>query len=58
MSAHEFGKLLGVSSQTIYNWEQGIARPRPALLKKLVTLRALGKREAAAKARALDGHGG
>ncbi len=58
MSAHEFGKLLGVSSQTIYNWEQGIARPRPALLRKLVALRALGKREAAAKAHALDGHGG
>jgi len=52
MSAHDFGKLLGVSSQAIYNWEHGIARPRPALLEKLAALRALGKREAVARLQA------
>ena len=26
MSAEDFGTLLGVSSQSIYNWEHGIAR--------------------------------
>jgi DNA-binding transcriptional regulator YiaG len=56
MSANDFGKLLGVSSQTIYNWEQGAARPRPALVQKLAALRGLSKREAVARARALDGH--
>jgi DNA-binding transcriptional regulator YiaG len=53
MSARDFGMLLGVSSQAIYNWEQGVARPRPALLEKLTALRELGKREAATKVRAL-----
>jgi DNA-binding transcriptional regulator YiaG len=57
MSAGDFGKLLGVSSQTIYNWEHGTARPRPLLLEKLATLRGLGKREAIAYVRALDGRG-
>ena len=57
MSARDFGMLLGVSSQAIYNWEQGIARPRPALLEKLAALRALGKREALARARALGRNG-
>ena len=58
MSARDFGMLLGVSSQAIYNWEQGVARPRPALLEKLTALRELGKREAATKVRALNGRGG
>ena len=53
LSAKDFGALLGVSSQTIYNWEQGTARPRPALIAKLAELRGLGKREAATMVRAL-----
>src|SRR4249920_1288326 len=53
LSAKDFGALLGVSSQTIYNWEQGAARPRHALIEKLAELRGLGKREAATKVRAL-----
>jgi DNA-binding transcriptional regulator YiaG len=57
MSAEAFGKLLGVSSQAIYNWEHGTARPRPGLIEKLAVLRTLGKREALAHLRALDGHG-
>ena len=55
MSAGEFGKLLGVSSQAIYNWEHGTARPRNALLDKLAVVRAIGKREALARLRSLDG---
>ena len=27
-SAQEFGDLLGVTAQTVYNWEQGKVRPR------------------------------
>jgi DNA-binding transcriptional regulator YiaG len=58
MSAEAFGKLLGVSSQAIYNWENGDARPRPALLERLAFLRSLGKREAVAQLRAINGHKG
>jgi len=46
LSAADFGRLVGVSSQSIYNWEQESARPREEQIAKLVQLRALGKREA------------
>ncbi|GAB4477237.1 MAG: hypothetical protein OHK0044_23530 [Burkholderiaceae bacterium] len=49
LSAAEYGKLVGVSAQSIYNWEQGAARPRPAQLAALVALRGIGKREAQAR---------
>ena len=55
MSAEDFGKLLGVSSQSIYNWEHGTAKPRSALLDKLAVVRAIGKREALARLRSLNG---
>ncbi|MCE9554768.1 MAG: helix-turn-helix domain-containing protein [Planctomycetes bacterium] len=46
LSAGEFGKLLGVSGQTIYLWEQGKTRPRQAQFTSLVAVRKLGRREA------------
>lgn len=46
LSAADFGKLLGVSAQSIYNWEQELARPRDEQISKLVALRGIGKREA------------
>ncbi len=49
LSADDFGKLLGVSAQSIYNWEQEKARPRPEPLAKLAALRGVGKREAQAR---------
>jgi DNA-binding transcriptional regulator YiaG len=45
LSAGELGLLLGVSTQTIYNWESGKARPNRKLLPSLVALRTVGKRE-------------
>jgi DNA-binding transcriptional regulator YiaG len=45
LSANDFGKLLGVSPQTIYNWEQEAAHPRTEQLGKLTALRGIGKRE-------------
>ena len=47
LSAADFGKLLGVSAQSIYNWEREAAHPRGEQLTKLAALRGLGKREAA-----------
>ena len=49
LSALEYGKLVGVSSLTIYNWEHGKARPRERQLAALVEVRKLGKREALKK---------
>lgn len=45
ISQTELGMLLGVSAQTVYNWESGSTRPRNAQLAKLATLRGIGKRE-------------
>ena len=47
LSAESFGRLAGVSTQTIYHWEQGKSRPRQAQLAALVAIRKLGRREAA-----------
>ena len=46
LSADEFGKLLGVSAQSVYNWELEKARPRAEQLGKIAGLRGVGKREA------------
>jgi len=48
-SAADYAKLVGVSSLTIYNWEQGKTRPRKEQLAALVAVRGIGKREALAK---------
>jgi DNA-binding transcriptional regulator YiaG len=49
LSAAEYGKLVGVTPLTIYNWEHNKTRPRKEQFATLVTLRGLGKREARAK---------
>ena len=49
LSAADYGKLVGVSGLTIYNWEQEKARPRKAQLTALVAVRGIGKREALLK---------
>jgi len=49
LSAAEFGKLVGVSAQSVYNWEGEKARPRGDQLARLASLRGVGKREAAAR---------
>jgi len=49
LSADDFGKLLGVSAQSIYNWEHEKARPRAEQLAKVASLRGIGKREAKAR---------
>lgn len=49
LSAAEYGRLAGVSGQSIYKWEQGGTRPRAAQLDSLAKVRTLGKREARAR---------
>ena len=47
ISAASYGRLLGVSDQTIYNWEQGKSRPDVQQLHRVAAVRALGKRDVA-----------
>jgi DNA-binding transcriptional regulator YiaG len=53
LSAPDFGLLLGVSAQSIYNWEEGKVRPRGAHLPAIAALRNLGKKQATAHLSAL-----
>ena len=51
-SAAEMGRLLGVSGQSVYNWEARKSVPRRAQVAAIAQLRGLGKREAAARLQA------
>ena len=55
LSAADYGKLAGVTAQTVYNWEQASSRPRDEQLASLVGLRGLGKREALKRLELLEG---
>ena len=46
LSADDFGKLVGASGNTIYNWENGATQPRVSFHSAIAGLRQLGKREA------------
>jgi DNA-binding transcriptional regulator YiaG len=54
-SAAEYAELVGVSAQTIYNWEHGKSKPRDAQLGSLVAVRELRKREALKRLELLEG---
>jgi DNA-binding transcriptional regulator YiaG len=49
LSAGDYGKLVGVSGQTVYGWEKGLSRPRKTQLPVLASIRAMGKKEAQAR---------
>ena len=53
LSAHDCGLLVGTTSQSIYNWEDGKAKPRTKYLPAIAALRTMGKKEAAARLEAL-----
>ena len=48
-SAEDYARLVGVSTLTVYHWENGKSRPRQAQLAALVALRGVGRREALKK---------
>jgi DNA-binding transcriptional regulator YiaG len=54
-SAKDYGRLIGVSGLTVYNWEQGKSRPRQTQLASLVAVRGIGKREALKRLELLNG---
>lgn len=45
ISAADLARLMGVTDQTIYNWENGVSRPRPEHQARLLSLRDVGKRQ-------------
>lgn len=49
LSASDFGRLVGASGQSVYNWEAGKTVPREAHQAALAAVRGLGKREAASR---------
>lgn len=49
LSAADMGLLVGVSAQTIYNWEAEKSRPRQQQVAAVASLRGMGKREAKAR---------
>lgn len=54
LSAERFGKLVGVSGQSVYNWEHRVSTPRASQLQVIASVRSLGKREALARLEAMD----
>jgi DNA-binding transcriptional regulator YiaG len=55
LSAANYGKLIGVTGQTIYSWEQETSRPRKQQVARIASLRRLGKRDAYARLEQLAG---
>ena len=53
LSAADLGALLGVTAQSVYNWETGKTRPRDEQVAAIAALRAMGKRAAKARLEAL-----
>jgi DNA-binding transcriptional regulator YiaG len=49
LSAANYGKLIGVTGQTIYSWEAETSRPRKQQFAPIAALRHLGKREVQAR---------
>lgn len=46
LSANDFGKLVGVTGQSIYSWESGKSVPRQSQVDAIAQLRKIGKKEA------------
>ena len=51
LSAAAYASLVGVTPQSIYNWEREVASPRKQQVVALAALRSIGKREAQARLR-------
>ncbi|BCT91141.1 hypothetical protein LYSHEL_01650 [Lysobacter helvus] len=49
LSANDYGRLAGVSGQSVYGWETGKTIPRQSQVAALAVLRGLGKRDAIAR---------
>lgn len=57
LSAAQFARLLGVSQQSVYNWELGNAKPRRSQITAIAQLRGISKKEASARLEQVDSAG-
>jgi DNA-binding transcriptional regulator YiaG len=55
LSASDYARLVGVTGQTIYNWEGGKSRPREEQLSSLLAVKEQGAREARKRLELLNG---
>lgn len=46
LSVDDYAKLVGVSGQSIYNWEGEVTRPRKNHVRRIAAVRGIGKKEA------------
>jgi DNA-binding transcriptional regulator YiaG len=58
LSAEDFGRLLDVGGQSVYNWENEKTTPRAVQLPAIAELRGIGKREARRRVEALQNGSG
>lgn len=49
LSAEDFGKLIGVTAQSVYNWEAEKTLPRQSQVTAIAGLRGIGKKEVRAR---------
>ena len=49
LSANDFGRLIGASGQSVYNWEAGDARPSAKYIAAIAGVRGIGRREVQAR---------
>lgn len=54
LSAIALARLMGVTAQSIYNWENEVSRPRASQLERIVALRKLGKKDVARLLESMD----
>lgn len=57
LSAEDFGRLIGVTGQSVYKWEAEKSLPRKAQISAIAALRGLGKKEARNRLESLKGTG-
>ena len=55
LSAANYGKLIGVTGQTIYSWKGETSRPRKQQVARIASLRYMSQREAQARLEQLAG---
>jgi len=55
LSAGDMGALIGVSAQTIYNWEAEKSRPRQSQLAAIAAVRKLGRKAIKVRLEAVEG---
>ena len=55
LSAQDYGLLVGVTAQTIYNWESGTTKPGAKASAGWAAVRGIGKREALGRLELIEG---